>query len=160
MNAKGTHSPESAVIREDMPLHHLRHQVWSSPPSSTLPTVDQAPSDSTSLPSASGATSFWQNAARVSVFAFRNAALQDAFQADVESRSESVRFFLPCCILGSWVIFLAHYLSSSEEVRALLPNGWPIAALHPLMAILFLSLQVAHTQLYIKHQKALHLSIF
>lgn len=154
------HVPGNVAMREDMPLIH---QTLPSPSSLSEAATGPAPSDSARPPSGANATStttatsLWQKLTRVSVFAFSREELENAFHADMERHVNLGDILLPCCILGAWIIFLVHYVTSPMEVRAFLPKGWPMAAMHPLVAILSLSLQVSQTQMYVTHQKALRL---
>lgn len=93
----------------------------------------------------------------MSVVVFTNAELETAFHRYIERRYDVCTILLPCVILVAWVMFGSRYLSSTQEVRALLPQGSALAVWEALLAIVLLLLQVAQPQWYIMHQKAVHL---
>lgn len=96
----------------------------------------------------------------MSLFPFRNAELEAAYNTYMDRHYDLGTLAAPCFTLAATIMFVSQYSKAPQEVRALLPQVWRVFALRPLLAILSLSLQITQPQAYVKHQKAVRLSIY
>lgn len=160
-DGEGPHVPASAAIREGMSVDRQRYHHVSSTSSSRQAATGQHvhPPESAGRHPAARTTSLWQKWTHASLFAFQNDALEASFHNYMEHRWDLGTLAVPCFILAGWIMFVSHCLASPQEVRALLPQGWPMTVLHALLAMMFLSLQVMQPHMYIKHKKAVHAGI-
>lgn len=151
------YNPARTVMHGESFLQHQRDLHVSS--SLARASAEQTSSNSANTPYAAASYSLWQKLAHVSLFSFPNAELEAAYHTYMERHFDVSSILFSGCILVTWMMFIAQYFMSPRDVRALLPHGWPMGVLHPLLALLLLSLQVTQPDIYIKHQKAVRAGI-